>query len=284
MFDPGIWWIERRRLFEFGYRRLRLPHPGLGPAHLRACKRQVGVETDSLPREVEATCKIISIAEIGRCRIRIGADIGMPKLGADPGAVRIDPHGFVIKPARLVDVACVPKLLRAMIVIGTNGAGTLPHYAGLLLQRKGGLPVTLVPYHQGGTPAAVADIMGGRLHATIEATFGLGGPLKSGDLQLIAMMSAERDPDRPSAPTVDETMPGLTADGFMSLAAPAKTPEAIVRRLNESLNQALETPAVKQRFAELGIPISVLSPAQASAFVDQQRQIWLPLVSELEGR
>jgi tripartite-type tricarboxylate transporter receptor subunit TctC len=170
------------------------------------------------------------------------------------------------------------------IVIGTNGAGTLPHYAGLLLQRKGGLPVTLVPYNQGGTPAAVADIMGGRLHATIEAAFGLGGPLKSGDLQLIGMMSAERDPDLPSVPTVAETLPGLTAVGFMSLAAPAKTPDAIVRRLNESLNQALETPAVKQRFAELGIPISVLSPAQASAFVDQQRQIWLPLVSELEGR
>jgi tripartite-type tricarboxylate transporter receptor subunit TctC len=170
------------------------------------------------------------------------------------------------------------------IVIGTNGAGTLPHYAGLMLQKKGGLPVTVVPYNQGGTSAAVADIMGGRVHATIEGAFGLRGPLQSGDIQLIGAMSGERDPDHPGVPAVAETLPNLTAVGFMSLAAPAKTPDAIIRRLNESLNKALETPAVKQRFAELGVPMSIVSPAQASAFVDQQRAIWVPLVKELEGR
>jgi tripartite-type tricarboxylate transporter receptor subunit TctC len=154
----------------------------------------------------------------------------------------------------------------------------------LLLQRKGGLPVTIVPYNKGGTPAAVADIMGGRVHATIEAAFGIRGPLQSGDLTLIGAMSSERDPDFPSVPTIAETLPGLTAVGFMSLAAPAKTPEAIVRRLNESLNQALTTPIVKQRFAELAVPVSIVSPAQATAFVEQQRAIWLPLVKELEGQ
>ena len=170
------------------------------------------------------------------------------------------------------------------IAIGTNGAGTLPHYAGLLLQRKGGLPFTLVPYNKGGTPAAVADIMGGRVHATIEATFGMQGQLQSGDLKLIGAMSAERDPDFPAVPTVAETLPGLTAVGFMSLAAPANTPDAIVRRLNENLNQALAAPAVKQRFAELGVPISIMSPAEAATFVEQQRAIWLPLVKELEAQ
>ncbi|MGL5113765.1 MAG: Bug family tripartite tricarboxylate transporter substrate binding protein [Beijerinckiaceae bacterium] len=182
------------------------------------------------------------------------------------------------------EFAALMKTKPGEIIIGTNGAGTLPHYAGLLLQRKGGLPFTLVPYNQGGTPAVVADIMGGRVHATIEAAFGLRGQLQSGDLQIIGAMSAEREPDFPSVPTVAETLPGLTAVGFMSLAAPANTPEAIVRRLNESLNQALATPAVKQRFAELGVPISIVSPAQATAFVERQRQIWLPLVKELDGR
>jgi tripartite-type tricarboxylate transporter receptor subunit TctC len=170
------------------------------------------------------------------------------------------------------------------IVIGTNGAGTLPHYAGLLLQRKGGVPITLVPYDRGGTPAAVADILGGRVHATIEAAFGIRGTLQSGDLQLIGAMSAERDPDFAAVPTVAETLPGLTAVGFMSLAAPAKTPGAIVRRLNEALNQALAAPAVRQRFAELGVPISIVSPGEATRFVDQQRAIWLPLIKELEAK
>ncbi len=54
------------------------------------------------------------------------------------------------------------------IAIGTNGAGTLPHFAGLVIEKKTNVPITVVPYNQGGTMAAVADIMGGRVHGTIE--------------------------------------------------------------------------------------------------------------------
>ena len=73
----------------------------------------------------------------------------------------------------MLNLSRLAKSKPGTIAIGTNGAGTLPHYAGLLLQRKGGLPLTIVPYNKGGTPAAVADIMGGRVHATIEAAFGM---------------------------------------------------------------------------------------------------------------
>ncbi len=196
---------------------------------------------------------------------------------------------FVAVPPKLgvktfAEFAALAKAKPDQVVIGTNGAGTLPHYAGLLLQRKGRLPLTIVPYNQGGTPAVVADVLGGRVQAIIEASFGLRGQLQSGDLQLIGVFSDERDPAFPSVPTVSETLPGLTAVGFMTLAVPARTPDAIVRRLNEGLNKALETPAVRQRFAELGVPISIVTPAQASAFVEQQSKIWWPLVKELEGR
>lgn len=196
---------------------------------------------------------------------------------------------FVAVPPRLgvktfAEFAALARSKPGEIVIGTNGAGTLPHYAGLLLQRKGGLPITLVPYNQGGTPAVVADVLGGRVHAIIEASFGLRGQLQSGDLQLIGVLAEERDPDFPSVPTIAETLPGLTAVGFMSLAASAQTPDGIVRRLNEALNQALASPPVRQRFADLGIPLSMVTPTQANAFVEQQNRLWLPLVRELEGR
>jgi tripartite-type tricarboxylate transporter receptor subunit TctC len=196
---------------------------------------------------------------------------------------------FLAAPPRLgvktfAEFAALARSKPGDIVIGTNGAGTLPHYAGLLLQKKGGVPFTLVPYNQGGTPAVVADILGGRAHATIEASFGLRGQLRSGDIQLIGVLATERDPEFPSVPAVAETLPGLSAVGFMTLAAPAKTPAAILRRLNEGLNQALASPTVKARFAELGIPVNIVSPAEANAFVEQQARIWLPLVKELEGR
>ena len=170
------------------------------------------------------------------------------------------------------------------IAVGTNGAGTLPHFAGLVLEKKGNVPITVVPYNQGGTMAAVADIMGGRVHGTIEGVFGLRGPLQSGDLKLIGQMAPQREPEFPDVPAVAETIPGLSAVGFMSLAAPAKTPEHIIRRLSEGLSQALDSLSVKQRFAEIGVPIRNLTPAQTLAFIENEQRIWWPLVKEFTAQ
>ena len=170
------------------------------------------------------------------------------------------------------------------IAVGTNGAGTLPHFAGLVLEKKGNVPITVVPYNQGGTMAAVADVMGGRVHGTIEGVFGLRGPLQSGDLKLIGQMVPQREPEFPDVPAVAETIPGLSAVGFMSLTAPAKTPEHIIRRLSEGLSQALDSPSVKQRFAEIGVPIRNLTPAQTKAFIENEQRIWWPLVKEFTAQ
>src|SRR5262249_19793835 len=166
------------------------------------------------------------------------------------------------------------------IAIGTNGAGTLPHFAGLVLEKKANVPITVVPYNQGGTMAAVADIMGGRVHGTIEGVFGLRGLLQSGDLKLIGQMAPQREPEYPSVPTVSETNPGISAIGFMTLAAPAGVPESIQRRLADGLRQALDSPAVKKSYADLGVPIRNYTPEQTKAFVENEQKIWWPLVRE----
>jgi tripartite-type tricarboxylate transporter receptor subunit TctC len=182
--------------------------------------------------------------------------------------------------ATFPEFVALAKSKPGQIALGTNGAGTLPHFAGLLLEKKGNVPITVVPYNQGGTMAAVADIMGGRVHGTIEGVFGLRGPLQSGDLKLIGQMAPKREPEFPDVPAVAETIPGLSAIGFMSLAAPAKTPEHIIRRLSEGLSQALDSPSVKQRFAEIGVPIRNLTPAQTEAFIENEQRFWWPLVKE----
>ena len=138
------------------------------------------------------------------------------------------------------EFVALAKSKPGQIAVGTNGAGTLPHFAGLVLEKKGNVPITVVPYNQGGTMAAVSDIMGGRVHATIEGVFGLRGPLQSGDLKLIGQMALTPEPEFPNVPTVAETIPGISAIGFMNLAAPAATPEPILRRLAEGLREALE--------------------------------------------
>jgi tripartite-type tricarboxylate transporter receptor subunit TctC len=182
------------------------------------------------------------------------------------------------------EFVALAKSKPGQIAIGTNGAGTLPHFSGLVLEKKGGVPITVVPYNQGGTMAAVADIMGGRVHGTIEGVFGLRGPLQSGDLKLIGQMAPARMPEYPDVPTVAETLPGLTAIGFMSLAAPAATPAPILRRLSEGLRQALDSPSVKQRYADLGVPIRNMTPAETKAFIENEQKIWWPLVKEFSAQ
>jgi tripartite-type tricarboxylate transporter receptor subunit TctC len=201
--------------------------------------------------------------------------------GAAPMYVAVSPKLGVNSFAELVALA---KQKPGEIVIGTNGVGTLPHFAGLALAKSGNIPFNIVPYNQGGTVAAISDIMGGRIHATIEAIFGLRGPMQSGDLKLIGVMSAQKDTLFPDVPVVAATVPGYTAVGFMSLAAPAGTPDAVVQRLNEAVRHALEAPLVKQRFADLGIPRQVMTAAETKAFIAAEEKYWWPIVREFEPK
>jgi tripartite-type tricarboxylate transporter receptor subunit TctC len=170
------------------------------------------------------------------------------------------------------------------IIVGTNSAGTLPHFAGLALAKMGNLPITIVPYNSGGTQAAITDVMGGRVHAIIEAAFGLLGQLQSGDLKLIGVMSPERSSLFPEVPTVAATVPGFSAVGFMSLAAPTGTPTQVVQRLSDGLRRALETPTVQRRFTELGVPAKFMAAAETKTFIENQEKFWWPLVRELEAK
>jgi tripartite-type tricarboxylate transporter receptor subunit TctC len=124
----------------------------------------------------------------------------------------------------------------------------------------------------------VADIMGGRVHGTIEGVFGSRGPLQSGELKLIGQMAPRREPEYPSVPTVSETNPGISAIGFMTLAAPAGIPESIQRRPADGLRQALDSPAVKNGYADLSVPIRSYTPEQTKRSLKTNKKsggLWL---------
>lgn len=204
-------------------------------------------------------------------------NIGMI-VGSAPLFVAVPPSLGVSTFAEFVALA---KSQPGKIAVGTNGAGTLPHFVGLVIEKKAQVPITVVPYNQGGTVAAIADIKGGRVHATIESAFGLLGQTQSGDLKLIGQMTAKPEPDYPNVPTVAETIPGLTAVGFLNLAAPAATPPAVTQRLAIALQAALQSSTVKRRFADLGIPIRSMSPAETTSFIENEQKTWWPIVKEL---
>ena len=93
-------------------------------------------------------------------------------------------------------------------------------------------------------------------------------------------MSSERTQNFPAVPTVAETVPGLTAVGWVALSAPAGTPQAVVQRLNAALNEALKTADVMKRFDDLGLQAQILTPEQTRHYIDAEQKLWWPIVKE----
>jgi tripartite-type tricarboxylate transporter receptor subunit TctC len=164
------------------------------------------------------------------------------------------------------------------IIIGTNPAGTLPHLAARLLVELSKAPFTVLPYATGGTNEAIKDILGGRVHAVIEARPGLRGGLDSGDLKAVAIMSTERLSILPDLPTAAEDVPGLTAIGWMALVAPNGTPEAIIQQLERDLRKALQDPQVQARIEQVGTPFRPLPAADLVRFIEAEQKLWWPIV------
>ncbi|MFM9941247.1 MAG: Bug family tripartite tricarboxylate transporter substrate binding protein [Hyphomicrobiaceae bacterium] len=217
-------------------------------------------------------------------------------LPAEAAKPAIDPDRDLVPVAHMGDlplVIAVPKASRITTLaaliseaktspgklnVGTNGAGSFPWLAASLLIEKTGASMTIVPYARGGAPAILNDLLGERLHLTVEAISGLKGALDSGQLRALAVTSASRLPGFKEVPTVAETTPGFTAIGWSILAAPAGTPDAIVAEIDKATSAAMADPLVKERLANLGVFPRAMAPAELRTFIAGEQRIWWPLV------
>jgi tripartite-type tricarboxylate transporter receptor subunit TctC len=178
----------------------------------------------------------------------------------------------------LADLIALAKREPHKIVIGTLPAGTLPHLAAQLLVQRSKAPMTVLPYATGGSPAAVADLMGGRVHAVIVTMDSSKGAFDSGDLKAVAVMTRERPAGSPRLPTAAETFPGLTAVGWVALAAPKGTPDGIVQQLERDLRRALQTPEMRAWLDQIGGHFPPMFSAELARFIEEEQALWSPIV------
>jgi tripartite-type tricarboxylate transporter receptor subunit TctC len=169
------------------------------------------------------------------------------------------------------------------IVIGTNGAGTLTHVAAQLLIDRSGAPMTVLPYATGGIGAATADLIGGRIHVVIDTQPALKGVLDAGSLKALALMSRERRTNAPDLPTASETVPGLTAIGWIALVAPKGTPDGIVRQLREDLRYVLGAAETRAKLAPIANPFRPLFGDELARFIAAEQKQWWPVVRATLG-
>ena len=150
---------------------------------------------------------------------------------------------------------------------GTSGVGGTPHIAGELLNQKAGAKLTHIPYKGGG--AAMTDALGGNIPLVYTAVAGAMQHVKAGRLVPIAVSSATRTPSLPEVPTFMEAgIADFESSSWVAILAPAKTPRAIVEKLNRELNAVLSDPPIVEKLASLGI---VATPGTPQQLTEQMR-------------
>jgi tripartite-type tricarboxylate transporter receptor subunit TctC len=159
----------------------------------------------------------------------------------------------------LKDVIALSKTQSGGLSYGTSGTGGTPHIAGELLRQRTGANLTHIPYKGGGQ--AMTDVLGGNIPLVYTAVAGAVSHVKSGKLHAVAVSSAQRAPSLPDVPTfIEAGLADFDINSWVGLLAPAKTPRAIVDRLNTELNAVLNDPVVRERLVTLGITASPGGP------------------------
>jgi tripartite-type tricarboxylate transporter receptor subunit TctC len=163
---------------------------------------------------------------------------------------------------------------------GSAGTGTVPHLSGELFRSAAGVDLVHVPYRGGAL--SIADVIGGNVQMTFEASSPLLPHIRDGRLRALAVLSTSRLPDLPDVPTAVEIgHPGLVVTTWTGLFAPAGTDAAVVRKLNEAVNEGLRSPGLTAALAKVGnVPIGGPPDALAQLLV-AENQKWAPVVRAL---
>jgi tripartite-type tricarboxylate transporter receptor subunit TctC len=156
----------------------------------------------------------------------------------------------------------------------SSGIGSANHLSGELFKSMAGIEMVHVPY-KGGAPALAALISG-----EIQVSFTSGVAIshaKAGRLKTLAVTGGKRTPIAPDIPTIAESgVPGYEVTGWYGLAAPAKTPKAVIERLNLTINRLL--PDLRERYANLGMDLGGGTADAFGAHLRDERDKWARVV------
>lgn len=134
---------------------------------------------------------------------------------------------------------------------GTPGAGTVPHFTGVLLSQGSGIPMTHVAY-KGGAPS-VNDLLGGQIPVVIDTPLETIEHHRAGKLRIVAVTGEQRTKSLPDVPTLKESGIPIAADAFFGLYGPPGLPADVSARVSRAVADALKAPDVSDKIYSLGL-------------------------------
>jgi tripartite-type tricarboxylate transporter receptor subunit TctC len=160
---------------------------------------------------------------------------------------------------------------------GTAGAGTRPHFLGVLLARAAGVELTHVPYKGGAE--VVPEVLAGRLPIMISTPSVALPQIRAGGLRALATTAPRRGPALPDVPTVKEAgFAALEAAEWFGVLVPAGTPAEIVNSLNAALQQSLKTDKVIAGMEKMSLEVAATSPAELASMITSDTERWAQVV------
>ena len=195
-------------------------------------------------------------------------------LHSDSARVLIARPDFPAK--TLAEFIAYAKANQGKMQYGSAGAGSGTHVCAVLLDVAMGTKITHVPYR--GAGPAMQDLIAGRIDFIAEQISTALPQIRAGKVKAIATLGLDRAPGQEDLPTAEEAgLKGLDCGSWGSFSFPKGTPNAIVRRLADATNEALESPMVRDRFKQMGVVVPAKerrTPEYLRKFVVTETERW----------
>jgi tripartite-type tricarboxylate transporter receptor subunit TctC len=160
---------------------------------------------------------------------------------------------------------------------GSQGVGTTPHLTGELFARVSGTELTHVPYR--GTAQAVNDLVAGNVDMLFFQLDSVREQYRANKVKMLAVTTATRIASVPEVPTMEEAgVKDFRSDSWNALAAPPKTPAAIVDKINADVNEALREGDIRERLAQLSAEPIGGTPQATAAYMREEVERWRKVI------
>ncbi len=166
---------------------------------------------------------------------------------------------------------------KSNLTFGSAGNGSVNHLLGVMFNMNTGTQLTHVPYK--GAAPAMQDLMGGQIHMVFTSLPSVAGALRNGSLRGIAVTSAQRSGTFAQIPTLAESgLKHFDVSPWFGLFAPGQTPPAVVRKINQDVNELLRNKDVMEKFAAQGAEPLVRQPVEFAAMLRSDLATWAEVV------
>ena len=198
---------------------------------------------------------------------------GVTLLATSPVVISASPN---LPANNLKELVALAKKQPGKLTYATPGSGSSMHLGGELLKTNAGVYMVHIPYR--GSAGAYPDVFAGRVDLLIDPLFSSLPHIKAGRMKPIAVFSPTRVAIAPNIPTALETLPGLTVESVFGAVVASATPRDVVKKLSADLADAVQSPDIRARMAEVGLTPAGTTPEQFDAFIRVEIAKWAKVV------